>query len=175
MVRGDPWTPDCIELLRVGAAAKLSASQIARTLPAHFSRNAVIGKMGRLGIKAGRQPGRIGGSAEQVATKKRPVVAALRQGLPAPVTSPVCPPVTPEPPRVAAAPAPAARSADAKAGRPTIFDLRSGMCRFPLFEGTEPNEQRFYCGLPTAEIDGSWCEHCAKVVCAPTNKFTRTA
>lgn len=170
MSRADPWTPDHIELLRVGAAARLSAAEIARTLPVKFTRNAIIGKMRRLSIKAGQPPKRYGVSVKQASARKRSVVAALRQGLPAPAAHPACPPADPEPPVAAAAPAPLA-----PADRQTIFGLLQSMCRFPLFEGAEPVEQRFYCGAPTSETGGSWCEHCAKIVFAPTKKFTRTA
>ncbi|MGJ4855546.1 GcrA family cell cycle regulator [Labrys sp. La1] len=42
-------------------------------------------------------------------------------------------------------------------GPRTILDLGRRHCRYPLFSGQEPIDQKFYCGEP--KFDGSYCMH----------------
>jgi GcrA cell cycle regulator len=51
------WTPSKVERLREMAAKGLSAGQIARLLREGMTRNAVVGKCARLGIRLGGNQG----------------------------------------------------------------------------------------------------------------------
>ena len=118
------WTED-----RVGALKKLwlegqSASQIAKQLGGGVTRNAVIGKVHRLGL-SGR------------ATPSQPARATFRPSRPRPAAR------RPRPPRRRAAsrpssPAPDLPSADARARMPdlpgtaTVMTLGAHMCKWPI-------------------------------------------
>ena len=73
----DTWTAERVAQLKSGVNAGLSCAQIANEIG--VSRNAVIGKINRLGLSRGRSPaaggagrGRlVGGAAEQKKKKKK--------------------------------------------------------------------------------------------------------
>ena len=48
---------------------------------------------------------------------------------------------------------------------PTLFQLRSGQCRFPLGRKNEPAE--FFCGKPTA-LPKPYCPECCLLAYVPT-------
>ncbi|ACS42773.1 MULTISPECIES: GcrA family cell cycle regulator [Methylorubrum] len=138
------WTDERVELLRRLWDDGLSASQIALQIGG-VSRNAVIGKVHRLGL-SGRVKSM--GAASQ---------GRRREGLAAEVEMEVVvaeEPTLPEPPAIVAhrpapdfplpqkpAPEPVAL---AVSERVTIMDLRESMCRWPMGDPTSPDFR--FCG-----------------------------
>jgi len=151
------WTED-----RVGALKKLwlegqSASQIAKTLGGGVTRNAVIGKVHRLGLSgraAPSQPAR----ATYRPTRPRPAASAQ------PAQAPSAPrrieaaqprPVTPTPPPPAPMPE--------LPGTATVLTLGAHMCKWPI---GDPSSREFsFCGRRASE--GVYCGEHARVAYQP--------
>ncbi len=53
---------------------------------------------------------------------------------------------------------------------PTLFDLRSGQCRFPIGGPREP--ARYFCGKP-ADIPRPYCRECAQRAYKPISLGAR--
>ncbi|MBR9820453.1 MAG: GcrA cell cycle regulator [Rhodobacteraceae bacterium] len=162
------WTDERVELLKKMWSEGQSASQIAKELGG-VTRNAVIGKVHRLGLS-----NRSGGGAQQPAAaapkaeaKAKP--APKREAAPAPEPKP-------EPAPQAAAPAPSpARKAIIPAGQPlppqpsaneispealakvsevekkskklTLMELTERTCKWPV--GDPATDDFWFCGLPS--------------------------
>lgn len=119
------WTPQHIETLRELWEAGLSASQIAHKIKG-FSRNAVIGKLHRLGLtrKYKSQPGLTAGGRQSAllyrkkgrAMRAAKASASRRVSAPVPQADAYVPPIMSE-----AAPPNAT----------TLHDLRNDQCRWP--------------------------------------------
>ncbi len=151
------WTED-----RVGALKKLwlegqSASQIAKTLGGGVTRNAVIGKVHRLGLSgraAPSQPAR----ATYRPTRPRPAASAQ------PAQAPSAPrrieaaqprPVAPTPPPPAPMPE--------LPGTATVLTLGAHMCKWPI---GDPSSREFsFCGRRASE--GVYCGEHARVAYQP--------
>ena len=158
------WTDD-----RVGALKKLwlegqSASQIAKQLGGGVTRNAVIGKVHRLGLSgraAPSQPARTATSFRT--TRPRPAAPAAT---PAQAPQPSAPrrleavsskPVPPTPP---AAPIPDLP------GTATVMTLGAHMCKWPI---GDPSSREFsFCGRRASE--GVYCGEHARVAYQPQVK-----
>jgi GcrA cell cycle regulator len=165
------WTDERVELLRRLWDDGLSASQIALQIGG-VSRNAVIGKVHRLGLAGRVKP--IGPAAAQ---------GRRKDDLPAEVeveTVVVEEPTLPEPPAIVAhrpapnfplRPSPAPEPvALAVSERVTIMDLRDSMCRWPMGDPTSP-EFRF-CGARS--ITGlPYCTQHAQVAYQPAAERKR--
>ena len=160
------WTDERVELLRKLWQDGLSASQIAGELGAGITRNAVIGKVHRLGMS-----GRV----------KPPSAASARPRAPKPARPAGPLPMRPLAMRgntaLAAAPMPAelprVRMEDNVvpiAECVTITDLREHMCRWPLGDPTTP-EFRF-CGARTGDI-GPYCSGHARMAYQPVQDRRR--
>ncbi|AYG94451.1 GcrA cell cycle regulator [Brevundimonas naejangsanensis] len=153
------WTED-----RVGALKKLwlegqSASQIAKALGGGVTRNAVIGKVHRLGLSGRAAP------SQPARTTFRP--ARPRAAAPAaPVQAPSAPrrleAAAPRP--VVAAPAPQAPSpAPELPGTATVLTLGAHMCKWPI---GDPSTRDFsFCGRRASE--GVYCVEHARVAYQP--------
>lgn len=161
------WTEERVELLRKLWLDGLSASQIAAELSHGITRNAVIGKVHRLGLS-----GRV---------KATPVAA--------PATPRPRPAARPAPPRPIA---PAVIGATALAIRPqtiaraepemeaviiplservTIMELREAMCRWPMGDPTSPDFR--FCGARSAEAGAPYCTAHARVAYQPAQDRRR--
>lgn len=162
------WTEDRVAALSNLIAEGLSASQIARELGGGLTRNAVIGKAHRLGIRQG------------VRTPQEKRATALPGGKPALLPSR---PAAREPaPTFAKAPiakkpaptiSPAATLQPPKAQAPSrsgvrFLDRTFDQCARPLWpDGRAPDVARMMvCGAPTITRDdggpSSWCADCAR-------------
>ena len=150
------WTED-----RVGALTKLwlegqSASQIAKQLGGGVTRNAVIGKVHRLGL-SGR------------ATPSQPARATFRPARPRP-TQPTQAPSAPRrieavQPRVAAAASVPAPMPDLP-GTATVMTLGAHMCKWPI---GDPSSNEFsFCGRRASE--SVYCVEHARVAYQPQVK-----
>ena len=153
------WTED-----RVGALKKLwlegqSASQIAKALGGGVTRNAVIGKVHRLGLSGRAAPSQ---PARTTFRPARPRAAA-----------PAAPAQAPSAPRrlEAAAPRPVAAAPAAQAPAPapelpgtaTVLTLGAHMCKWPI---GDPSTRDFsFCGRRASE--GVYCVEHARVAYQP--------
>jgi GcrA cell cycle regulator len=160
---GVTWTDERVELLKKLWSDGLSASQIAAEI-GNVTRNAVIGKVHRLGL-SGR------GKAKTTSTAPRPRKTTRAPSAPAPLA--------PAPrSNVVIAPVPPQRHAESEPDLPaldddvvvpmservTIMDLRESMCRWPMGDPTKP-EFRF-CGARS--VTGlPYCSHHARVAYQP--------
>lgn len=140
------WTDDRVELLKKLWAEGLSASQIAKQLGGGLSRNAVIGKVHRMGL-AGRASASIP-RAPREPRQPRPV----REPLPRKVFLPPPPPPTPIP--------------LGEPGRATVLTLEAHMCKWPIGDPAHPGFTM--CGRRTE--DGSYCPAHAELAYQPSKK-----
>lgn len=161
------WTDERVELLRKLWLEGLSASQIANTLANGITRNAVIGKVHRLGLS-----GRVKAAAPSV---PRPRNKQMR----------------PQPPRHAA---PIVRGNTALALKPmmaelpepepledvvipiservTIMELKEAMCRWPMGDPTSP-EFRFCGAQKPVEATGPYCAYHSRIAYQPVQDRRR--
>src|SRR6516165_103260 len=160
------WTDERVELLRKLWLEGLSASQIANELANGLTRNAVIGKVHRLGL-SGRVKTNAAASIEeepQQAQVKQPQRSAdPRPGVPPIIgnTALAFKPVPIEAP----APLPSEDVVIPLSERVTIMELREAMCRWPLGDPTLP-EFRF-CGARKPLGEGPYCAYHAGVAYQP--------
>ncbi|MBB4041196.1 GcrA cell cycle regulator [Microvirga flocculans] len=164
MDAGATWTDERVELLKKLWTDGLSASQIAAEL-GNVTRNAVIGKVHRLGLS-----GRAKDAKPAASAAARPRKATRAPSAPAPIAP------QPHTGNVVIAPIamqPAVAETEAfvdedvaipMSERVTIMDLRESMCRWPMGDPTKP-EFRF-CGARS--ITGlPYCTHHARVAYQP--------
>ncbi len=174
------WTED-----RVGALKKLwlegqSASQIAKALGGGVTRNAVIGKVHRLGLSgraAPSQPARTSFRTTRPSSKAASAAAAAPAQAAAPVAA-AQPTQAPSAPRrieavaprpVVAAPAPVAPSVAQTPelpGTATVLTLGAHMCKWPI---GDPSSRDFsFCGRRASE--GVYCGEHSRVAYQPQVK-----
>jgi GcrA cell cycle regulator len=124
------WTNDAIERLRALFETDNSMSQIAAAIGGGLTKNAVIGKLHRLGLFRGKPVAR-----PQKPRNRR----TYRQ-------SHITPPV------MEVIPMPTERVEDGDIPtRCTLMGLTNNTCRYPT--GTPGRDDFFYCGDPTADCD----------------------
>ncbi len=156
------WTDERVEYLKKLWIDGLSASQIAAELGQGITRNAVIGKVHRLGL-SGREK-----TASAVHHAARPRGKSSAR----PVTSRPSAALSRGNTALAAAPrayaAPAARPVEDVVvpicERVTLLELKEAMCRWPLGDPTS-TEFRF-CGLKTPG-SGAYCAYHARIAYQP--------
>ena len=151
------WTDERVELLKKYWAEGLSASQIATKL-GDVTRNAVIGKVHRLGLSGRATPAR----PERGRAVERP-----RE------------PAAPQPSY--AKPAPREEQPDPVFLAPivmkdgemaTVANIRSGMCKWPV--GDPASDDFHFCGQATAPGQ-SYCSYHARLAFQPAQKKKRRA
>jgi len=146
------WTDERVSTLKKLWLEGLSASQIAKQLGG-VTRNAVIGKVHRLGLSgraAPSQPTRPAFKPQRVA---RPAISA-----PQPIRRAVA--VAPQPPE------PVVRRVE-EPGSATVLTLGAHMCKWPI--GDPSTEGFSFCGRRTGE-DGPYCNEHARVAYQPAVK-----
>lgn len=139
------WTDERVDLLKTLWQDGLSASQVARQLGG-VTRNAVIGKVHRLGLSGRAEPSRPRASP----SPRRAAVRSSRRPPAAPRPSPR-PPVS----------RPTAHG-DERPGAATALTLGAHMCRWPI--GDPLSEGFSFCGR---RADGPYCPDHAQVAYAP--------
>lgn len=149
------WTDERVSTLKKLWLEGLSASQIAKQLGG-VTRNAVIGKVHRLGLSgraAPSQPQRPVFKAPRIA---RPAAPAPQQPVRRPVI--VAAPTPPEPVHRIEQP-----------GSATVLTLGAHMCKWPI---GDPSSDGFsFCGRRNSE-DGPYCSEHARVAYQPAQKKT---
>ncbi|MGD2133287.1 MAG: GcrA family cell cycle regulator [Maricaulaceae bacterium] len=152
------WTDERVEVLKKLWAEGLSASQIAKELGG-VTRNAVIGKVHRLGLSGRATPSR---PPSRLTSPHRPRAAlrpALRLagGTSAPAAAPSIP--------VDPAPLPNGEFA-------TVLDLSEHICKWPVGDPSDPNFQ--FCGRKT-KVGAPYCEAHSQMAFQPPKKRRKTA
>ena len=144
------WTDERVELLKKLWQDGLSASQIAKQLGG-VTRNAVIGKVHRLGLSGRAAPSQ----------PARPVFKAPRPARPV-ATAPAAPRrVVTEEVRTAPMPVPVHRIEEP--GSATVLTLGAHMCKWPI---GDPSSDGFtFCGRRSSE--GPYCGEHARVAYQP--------
>ncbi|ACL62159.1 GcrA family cell cycle regulator [Methylobacterium nodulans] len=164
---GPSWTKERVELLKRLWGEGRSASQIAAEIGG-VSRNAVIGKVHRLGL-AGRVL-RSNGAAPAPAQPRRAASEEARGPSPAPMPTVVAPAPAPlalvRPESIAPA-----EVALPLSERVTIMELREFMCRWPMGDPSSPDFR--FCGARS--ITGlPYCMHHARIAYQPAAERKRS-
>jgi len=163
MDAGGTWTDERVELLKKLWTDGLSASQIAAEL-GNVTRNAVIGKVHRLGLSGRAKDAKPAATAAARPRKATRAPSAPAPIPPQPINNVVLAPIPLQP--VAEDPVvfPDDDVAIPMSERVTIMDLRESMCRWPMGDPTKP-EFRF-CGARS--ITGlPYCTHHARIAYQP--------
>lgn len=163
-----PWTDERVETLRKMWVDGFSASQIAGELGGGVTRNAVIGKVHRLGLSGTRA------KAPTQAMRTRPLQAKTAMRPNTPHAAPLLRGAT----ALVRAAQPFQQPCEKLASdivvdiseRVTIMDLRDTMCRWPLGDPTSA-EFRF-CGGVSREI-GPYCAHHSRIAYQPAQDRRR--
>lgn len=160
------WTDERVELLRKLWNEGLSASQVAAEIGAGITRNAVIGKIHRLGLSQ---------------RAKAPIAPRPRMAKPVrpqPAARPHAPSVVGNvalalAPRALALPdvRPQEEVVIPLSERVTIMDLREAMCRWPIGDPTTA-EFRF-CGAKSPGGGNPYCNYHAQVAYQPAQDRRR--
>ncbi|WP_312022778.1 GcrA family cell cycle regulator [Bradyrhizobium sp. 2S1] len=172
------WSDTMIEKLRhYVMVEKMSAGEAEAAMKAdgyQLSRNAVIGKVHRLGLSFWRKPSNVAKArrpspatpgAVNTAPRVAKVIAARKGSTPEPaimVNKKAVVPIM-------------ERAADAESGEPrspTLLELRNDQCHWPLgnFHDTPPY---FYCGAPVIGEGCSWCSQHHRIAHDRTIRFSK--
>ena len=146
------WTDDRVTTLKKLWLDGLSASQIAKQLGG-VTRNAVIGKVHRLGLSGRAAPSQ----------PARPILKAPRPARPAPPAPVVM--RRPTPPMMATP-----VYAREETGSATVLTLGAHMCKWPI--GDPATDGFSFCGRRTGE-DGPYCIEHARLAYQPQQKKTK--
>src|SRR6201991_4158071 len=144
------WTDERVELLKKLWQDGLSASQIAKQLGG-VTRNAVIGKVHRLGLSGRAAPSKPARTVFKAPRPARPVS-----------TTPAAPRRLGEP--TSHAPAPPVRYVDEAPGTATVLTLGAHMCKWPI--GDPALDNFTFCGRRSEE-NGPYCHEHATVAYQP--------
>jgi GcrA cell cycle regulator len=162
------WTDERVELLRQLWGEGLSASQVAAELGAGITRNAVIGKIHRLGLAERAKT--VMSSRPRVAKTPRQVVHNRVAATVPVVNGNVALDYAPQA-LVVARPRPEEEVVIPMSERVTLMELRESTCRWPMGDPTTP-EFRF-CGGPSPVGGGPYCAYHARVAYQPSQERRR--
>lgn len=151
------WTDERVSTLKKLWLDGLSASQIAKQLGG-VTRNAVIGKVHRLGLSGRAAPSQPARPAFKAPRPARPAAQAMPSA-PRRVT-PIEAPSLP----VAAAPAPLPAFRHEEPGSATVLTLGAHMCKWPI--GDPSSEGFTFCGRRSSE-GAPYCIEHARVAYQP--------
>ena len=161
------WTDERVELLRKLWSDGLSASQVAAELGPGITRNAVIGKIHRLGLA---ERAKTAAAPRPRAAKAPRQVVAQPRATSHVVHGNVALAFAPQTFVVARA-APEEEVVIPMSERVTLMELRESMCRWPMGDPTTP-EFRF-CGAHSPIGSGPYCSHHARVAYQPAQDRRR--
>ena len=157
------WTEDRVEVLKKLWAEGHSASQIAKQLGG-VTRNAVIGKVHRLGLSGRATPSRPVKRPPRLARPKPKILPDGTVKLPA---SAKADQLRPAEKSAMQAALPPLEQEDGKAA--TILTIRDSMCKWPIGDPADPNFA--FCGRKA--IDGPYCAEHAAMAFQPPKKRER--
>jgi GcrA cell cycle regulator len=147
------WTDERVGTLKKLWLDGLSASQIAKQLGG-VTRNAVIGKVHRLGLSGRAAPSQ----------PTRTVFKAPRPARPAPVASPV---IRRAEPVSTPAQMPVVLREETP-GSATVLTLGAHMCKWPI--GDPSSDSFTFCGRRTGGDEGPYCREHSRVAYQPVQK-----
>lgn len=158
------WTDERVELLKKLWLDGLSASQIAKQLGG-VTRNAVIGKVHRLGLSGRAAPSQPARTVFKAPRPARPAATAT-PSTPVRRAEPVSQPsaITPQP-----APISAPVIYNEQPGSATVLTLGAHMCKWPI--GDPATDSFSFCGRRSSE--GPYCGEHARVAYQPQQKKVR--
>lgn len=159
------WTDDRVDHLLLLNAKGLSASQIASEIGG-ISRNAVIGKLSRLGI--GMASGRVVRGPEEAKARRLSLQQKRRENQPRIQSIRARLKVSPETILEFSQDDVAQLTPEQKAAAVTFLDLQPHQCKWPYGDPRSPDF--VYCGHDREE-DGPYCATHAAIAC---NKPTKT-
>ena len=171
------WTEEKVELLRQHWLDGKSASQISAALGPGFTRNAVIGKVHRLGL-AGRAKAPMAQSGASVSSAMR-TSAAVRRAAGRPATAIAGATLVRGNTALAVAAEAELEAQPARLEeeivvpmslRVTIVELKESMCKWPLGDPISPDFR--YCGSP-AYGGSPYCQHHSKLAYQPVQDRRR--
>jgi GcrA cell cycle regulator len=144
------WTDERVEMLKKLWQDGLSASQIAKQLGG-VTRNAVIGKVHRLGLSGRAAPSKPARTVFKAPRPARPApsVSAAPRRIAEPVNLPQPSPV---------------RYVEEAPGLATVLTLGAHMCKWPI--GDPALDSFTFCGRRTGEI-GPYCQEHSQVAYQP--------
>lgn len=145
---GIHWNDEQIDTLKKLAADGMSAKMIAREIGGGLSRNAILGKLFRLGILLGRpkpKPRAAKGQNGHTVRKIAGRFSRKREAAPEVERDPIMD-----------------LPADTSPFAVAFMDARGGQCRYPLGEPSSPDFK--FCG---AWCEDSWCERHRRIVYRP--------
>lgn len=144
------WTDERVEVLKKLWLDGLSASQIAKQLGGGVTRNAVIGKVHRLGLSGRAAPSK----------PARPVVRMT------PRPRPVSVPAAPRRPAALPVAQPTVIARREEPGSATVLTLGVHMCKWPI---GDPSSRDFtFCGQPAG--GATYCAHHAAIAYQPVQR-----
>ncbi|MEM9495466.1 MAG: GcrA family cell cycle regulator [Pseudomonadota bacterium] len=149
------WTPERVEQLKTLWSEGLSAAQIANKMGG-VTRNAVIGKVHRLGLSGRATPakpqrGRAGAEPKNEETTEIAPVAEVK-------------PIIAEPDFIS----PALLDGDAM----TVATIKNNMCKWPI--GDPASDDFHFCGQPTS-AGKSYCAYHARMAFQPPQRRAERA
>ena len=163
------WTEDRVAILKKLWLEGHSASQIANELGG-VTRNAVIGKVHRLGLSGRATPSRPVKRPPKLARPKPSPAAKTAQPpsrAPSSKTAAVAATITPEGPKLAPKPPKILEH-----GKPAgVLDLKEGMCRWPVGDPASPDF--CFCGHETEEGSVYCKEHAAAAFQPASNRRSK--
>jgi GcrA cell cycle regulator len=163
------WTDERVELLRQLWLDGKSASQISAQLGHGVTRNAVIGKVHRLGLAGRAKAPSSAAAPPRAASAPRMVPRPASNGARTAVRGATALALAVEP---ALDTRPVFQEDDVvipMSLRVTIVDLKEAMCRWPLGDPTSSDFR--YCGSPAA--NGPYCAHHGKLAYQPVQDRRR--
>lgn len=164
------WTDERIELLRKLWLDGMSASRIAAELANGMTRNAVIGKVYRLGLSGRAKPSGAVEAAPKARIKPAPHAGGHTLQCVPLVHGNTALAISPSPVEEAV-PAIAEDVVVAFAEPVTIVDLRESMCRWPI---GDPGSAEFrFCGAAKRVGVGPYCAHHAGIAYQPQHDRRR--
>jgi GcrA cell cycle regulator len=161
------WTDERVELLRKLWLEGLSASQIANTLANGITRNAVIGKVHRLGLS-----GRVKASVPSVPRPRGKPMRPPAQRHNAPVVRGNTALAIKPMPAELQEPEPYEDVVIPISERVTIMELKEAMCRWPMGDPTTA-EFRFCGAKKPLEATGPYCTYHSRIAYQPVQERRR--
>jgi GcrA cell cycle regulator len=161
------WTDERVDTLKKLWLDGLSASQIAKQLGG-VTRNAVIGKVHRLGLSGRAAPSQPARPVFKAPRPARPAATAIpitRRAAPVvEPTSPIAVEPAPQPGVMVATAATAVLRRAEEPGVATVLTLGAHMCKWPI--GDPSSDEFTFCGRRSAD-EGPYCIEHARVAYQP--------
>ena len=159
------WTEERVERLKKLWSDGLSASQIAAELGGGVTRNAVIGKVHRLGLSGRGKPSGTGKPRPRKVVPRAPSAPTSFDALRRRTATALAPARAPlAEAEVAYQPLPVEEVVIPMSERVTIMELRDSMCRWPLGDPSTP-EFRFCGGRSATSLP--YCSYHAQIAYQP--------